>query len=126
MSENVLPWIPVDPAKPVDLDKYPRYKSARPLSVTLQRGDILYLPALWYHRVSQTASKDPEVPLAIAINVRQLAYIRMPMAFKGHDYQTDTSNFQWWYDLAFDSPVWTLSNCIRKMTLALDGRTDPS
>lgn len=42
------------------------------MSVTLQEGDMLYLPALWYHKVSQTPSKDPRTPLSIAINVRDL------------------------------------------------------
>lgn len=33
---------------------------------------------------------------------------------------------QWWYDLAYDSPTWTLANLVRKMTLALDGRKEES
>jgi len=96
-NDSKTPWIPVDPAH-ADLDKYPRFKHARPLSVTLQRGDILYLPALWFHKVSQTPSDDPEVPLAIAVN--------------------------WWYDLAYDSPTWTLARLVRKMALAADGRDE--
>jgi jumonji domain-containing protein 7 len=68
-SATAIPWIPIDPAEPVDTDLHPRYKHAKCVSVTLQRGDMLYLPALWFHRVSQTASSDPEAPLAIAINV---------------------------------------------------------
>lgn len=68
------------------------------MSVTLERGDVLYLPALWYHKVSQTVSTDREAPLAVAIN--------------------------WWYDLAYDSPTWTLARLVRKMTLAVDGREE--
>lgn len=68
-NEAQIPWIPIDPADSVDLKEYPRFKYAQVLTVTLQRGDILYLPALWFHRVSQTASKDPAAPLAVAINV---------------------------------------------------------
>ena len=62
------PWIPVDPTQP-DLKQFPRFRHARPLRVTVERGDVLYLPALWYHRVSQTASEDPACPYAIAVNV---------------------------------------------------------
>lgn len=87
-----VPWIPVDPANP-DLRRFPRFKHARPLQVTLKRGDMLYLPALWFHRVSQTCGSEEEAPLAVAVN--------------------------WWYDLAYDSPVWMLSRLVRDMTLAL-------
>lgn len=68
-NEARIPWIPIDPSGPVDLRQYPRFKHAQVLDVTLQRGDVLYLPALWFHRVSQTASEDPQAPLAVAINV---------------------------------------------------------
>lgn len=39
------------------------------MTVTVGEGDVLYLPALWFHKVSQKPSKDPEAPLAIAVNV---------------------------------------------------------
>lgn len=39
----LIPWIPVDPAQP-DLEKYPRFAHARPMTVILKPGDILYLP----------------------------------------------------------------------------------
>lgn len=97
-NEARIPWIPIDPSGPVDLRQYPRFKHAQVLDVTLQRGDVLYLPALWFHRVSQTASEDPQAPLAVAIN--------------------------WWYDLAYDSPVWSLANLVRQLTLSLDGREE--
>lgn len=64
-----IPWIPIDPAGPVDLTEYPRFKHSQVLTVTLERGDMLYLPALWFHRVSQKASTDSKAPLAVAINV---------------------------------------------------------
>lgn len=73
-KDEQIPWIPIDPADPVNLDEYPRFKHAQVLTVTLERGDILYLPALWFHRVSQTASCDPRSPLAVAVNVSSLKH----------------------------------------------------
>ncbi len=36
-----------------------RYKNlVSPMRVTLGKGDILYLPALWYHKVSQTCDDE--------------------------------------------------------------------
>ncbi|KAI7875142.1 Clavaminate synthase-like protein [Lichtheimia hyalospora FSU 10163] len=46
------PWIPVDPLHP-NLERFPRFKHARPIVVKVQAGDILYLPALWFHQVLQ-------------------------------------------------------------------------
>lgn len=37
------PWIPVDPLHP-DLERFPRFKHARPIVVKVQAGDMLYLP----------------------------------------------------------------------------------
>ncbi|KAI8378028.1 cupin-like domain-containing protein [Radiomyces spectabilis] len=46
------PWIPVDPQRP-DLEQYPRFAHARPIVVTIGEGEMLYLPALWFHQVLQ-------------------------------------------------------------------------
>jgi hypothetical protein len=34
-----------------DLDKYPRFKNAAALDAFLEPGDVLFLPALWFHHV---------------------------------------------------------------------------
>lgn len=38
---------------------------SRPIRVTLDRGDMLYLPAQWYHKVKQTCSEEG---ICVAIN----------------------------------------------------------
>ncbi|XP_072032141.1 bifunctional peptidase and (3S)-lysyl hydroxylase JMJD7-like [Amphiura filiformis] len=47
-----LPWIPIDPQEP-DLNKWPCYSKAKPLHVTVNAGEMLYLPSLWFHHVRQ-------------------------------------------------------------------------
>ena len=46
-------WIPIDPLKP-DLERYPNYAHCRPLEVTVEAGEMLYLPAMWFHHVQQS------------------------------------------------------------------------
>ncbi|OAL17928.1 hypothetical protein AYO22_11084 [Fonsecaea multimorphosa] len=55
LGDNRIPWIPIDPLSPPTptSTKYPCYKHARPLTVTVSEGEILYLPAGWFHHVSQ-------------------------------------------------------------------------
>ncbi|KAM8907236.1 bifunctional peptidase and (3S)-lysyl hydroxylase JMJD7 isoform 1-T1 [Lycaon pictus] len=48
-----VPWIPLDPLAP-DLARYPNYSQARALCCTVQAGEMLYLPALWFHHVQQS------------------------------------------------------------------------
>ena len=45
-------WIPVDPKKP-DLERFPLYTHASPVECVVRPGEMLYLPAMWYHRVAQ-------------------------------------------------------------------------
>ncbi|XP_053452117.1 bifunctional peptidase and (3S)-lysyl hydroxylase JMJD7 isoform X2 [Nycticebus coucang] len=48
-----VPWIPLDPLAP-DLARYPSYRQAQPLHCTVRAGEMLYLPALWFHHVQQS------------------------------------------------------------------------
>jgi len=50
---TTVPWVAVDPLSP-DYDKYPSYRFANELKVTLYPGDLFYLPSLWFHHVQQT------------------------------------------------------------------------
>lgn len=87
-----------------DLDRFPRFAHAQPLTVTLDAGDMLYLPALWFHRVAQDVGPSPggptEAPAAIAAN--------------------------WWFDLRMDAPLWTAAAFVRRTTMLLDGRVEPA
>jgi len=50
-----VPWTPIrDPT--LSYPKYPWYDPAKPWIVELHPGDVLYLPALWYHSVRQRGS----------------------------------------------------------------------
>ncbi|XP_064625437.1 bifunctional peptidase and (3S)-lysyl hydroxylase JMJD7-like [Lineus longissimus] len=53
METGKVPWIPVDPETP-DLEKYPKYKRAKPYVIRVEKGETLYLPSLWFHHVRQS------------------------------------------------------------------------
>ncbi|XP_064604380.1 bifunctional peptidase and (3S)-lysyl hydroxylase Jmjd7-like [Liolophura sinensis] len=48
-----VPWIPVDPLNP-DMERYPEFAHTLCYEVTVNAGDILYLPSLWFHHVRQS------------------------------------------------------------------------
>ncbi|KAI1772942.1 putative pla2g4b [Hypoxylon cercidicola] len=59
---------------------------ARPLRVTLNPGDMLYLPAMWYHKVSQSCSEEG---ICVAVN--------------------------YWYDMEFSGPLYSLTSLVRTL-----------
>ncbi len=79
MHDYSVPWIPVDPDHP-DLEKYPLFEHASPVTVRVEKGDTLYLPSLWFHKVMQESDEDRP---CIAVN--------------------------FWYDMKFDARyTWTV------------------
>jgi peptidyl-lysine (3S)-dioxygenase / protease len=54
-------WIATDPDDPEVLEKSPSFRYAHPVRCTVRAGEVLYIPAMWYHQVSQTT-------LTIAVN----------------------------------------------------------
>lgn len=50
LAMGTRPWIAVDPEDP-DLTRFPEFAHARAIKVTVEEGDLFYLPSLWYHQV---------------------------------------------------------------------------
>ncbi|RLN91787.1 hypothetical protein BBJ28_00004814 [Nothophytophthora sp. Chile5] len=46
------PWIPVDPLH-IDVERFPLASALKPIEVVVNAGEMLYLPAMWYHRATQ-------------------------------------------------------------------------
>lgn len=51
-----VPWIPFDVCGDVDREQFPdfvEFGSSLAVDVSVKEGELLYLPAMWYHRVAQ-------------------------------------------------------------------------
>lgn len=94
--DGTTPWLTIDPSslsKAVHGDAIVR--NCQPLVVTLCPGEVLYLPALWFHAVSQSTNKDG---FCIAVN--------------------------YWYDMDFSGPLYPMFNFVRHSAMIEDGRSD--
>jgi jumonji domain-containing protein 7 len=85
--EEYVPFATWDPDVPTE-NTTPYSKYSQPLRVTLDEGDMLYLPALWYHKVSQSCDEEG---LCCAVN--------------------------YWYDLDFSGGFWSMANHVRSVGL---------
>jgi jumonji domain-containing protein 7 len=81
--EAYVPFATWDPDFP-DRNATPFSQHAQPMRVTLEEGDMLYLPALWYHKVSQSVDAEG---LCCAVN--------------------------YWYDLDFGGGFWSMAGFVR-------------
>lgn len=85
--EEYVPFATWDPDEP-EKNATPFSQYSRPLRVTLEEGDMLYLPALWYHKVSQSCNDEG---ICCAVN--------------------------YWYDLDFSGGFWSTANFVRSVGL---------
>lgn len=84
-----IPVATYDPDTP-ELHKTPYTHLLRPMRVELNEGDMLYLPALWYHKVAQ---KCGEEGFCCAVN--------------------------YWYDLDFGGGFWAGMGFVRAVGIAV-------
>lgn len=85
--DSYVPFATWDPDAPSrQPTKFSQF--AEPMRVTLDEGDMLYLPALWYHKVSQSCSGEG---ICVAVN--------------------------YWYDLDFSGGFWSMASFARGVGL---------
>jgi peptidyl-lysine (3S)-dioxygenase / protease len=93
-TSSSVPWLTVDPSKLDPMNINPLVQHCKPIVVTLQPGEVLYLPSLWFHAVHQEADVQG---LCVAVN--------------------------YWYDMDYTGPVYSLYNYLRRSTMLFSGRT---
>ncbi len=84
---DYVPFATWDPDVPGE-NNTPYSQFSQPMRVTLDEGDMLYLPALWYHKVSQSCNEEG---ICCAVN--------------------------YWYDMDFEGGAWTMANFVRNVGL---------
>ncbi|KAK2009407.1 phospholipase A2 [Colletotrichum eremochloae] len=88
-APDAVPFATWDPDLP-DINATPYSHLAKAVRVTLEPGDMLYLPAMWYHKVSQSCPEDGD-GFVLAVN--------------------------YWYDMEFSGPLYPLSAFLRNVSL---------
>ncbi|KAH7318767.1 putative phospholipase [Stachybotrys elegans] len=94
-NPDPVPFATWDPDQP-DKNRDVLSHLARPLRVTLEPGDMLYLPAMWYHKVTQSCAEGDEGFVA-AIN--------------------------YWYDMDFAGPLYPLASFARAVHVETNGKS---
>jgi hypothetical protein len=93
---GTTPWLTVDPSSvPRSSNQDSISQNCKPIDLTLLPGEVLYLPALWFHAVSQTPNLDG---VCIAVN--------------------------YWYDMDFSGPLYPMFNFLRHCTMIEEGRSE--
>ncbi|KAJ4145705.1 hypothetical protein LMH87_004544 [Akanthomyces muscarius] len=80
-------WDPDHPSR----NCAPLSRFAQPVRVTLEPGDMLYLPAMWYHKVTQSVKKNDHNGFVVAVN--------------------------YWYDMNFTGPLFPTVSFLREIIL---------
>ncbi|KAH7166252.1 putative phospholipase [Dactylonectria macrodidyma] len=91
-DQKSVPFATWDPDNPNE-NATPFSHLAQPIRVTLNPGDMLYLPAMWYHKVSQSCAEEDE-GFVLAVN--------------------------YWYDMEFSGPLFPMSAFVRNISLGDD------
>ncbi|KAM0788701.1 hypothetical protein ACM66B_002797 [Microbotryomycetes sp. NB124-2] len=99
----------------LDLTGQDEYRGVKVLRVEVEQGDLLYLPALWYHQVSQSVGHPPEPSSSTPPFQEEYADVRSKRA---------TIAVNWWYDMSMDAPLWSLMDFVRRCTLNSRGELD--
>jgi jumonji domain-containing protein 7 len=88
-GEEVHCWPTVDPDVGSGGEAW--WNRCRPLRVELDRGDVLFLPSIWYHKVSQEVDEEG---VCCAVN--------------------------YWYDMGFGGSFYSMANFIKSCALIVD------
>lgn len=98
-GSKAIQWSPIDLKDDALPDKYPLFSDKSlppPLKITVNAGEVLYLPSLWHHYVEQTSGPEG---FCIAVNM--------------------------WFDMAFDHRF-AYFTAIEKMAAAYQSGPDES
>lgn len=91
---NPVPTPTWDPDEPEERTSQYSHLS-RPLRVTLDEGDMMYLPAMWYHKVAQSCGEEH---FSCSVN--------------------------YWYDMTFDGHFWAQNCFLREVVENAAKRVD--
>ena len=91
---STVPWLKIDPRTIItnNIDD-PLLQACKPLVITIHPGQVLYLPALWFHSVAQTPDTNG---LCMAVN--------------------------YWYNMDFAGPLYPLFKFLRHVCMIEEGR----
>jgi peptidyl-lysine (3S)-dioxygenase / protease len=101
-GDNTVPFAVWDPDAP-GANTTPYSSLAEPMRVTLNPGDMLYLPAMWYHKVSQSASDEG---ICVAVNYWYVLYRLRPQSVQTTDHRIR-------YDMDFTGPLLPLVSFVK-------------